>query len=91
MSQLRTCIGCGEKAPRAELLRLVADPAGVLVLDPEKSAPGRGAWAHPRVACLEQAQTMRAIGRAFRGKLRPPPVGSLLEGARQAGVVMKDE
>lgn len=87
MSSFRTCVGCGEKGLRVDLLRLVANPAGVLVLDRDKRAPGRGAWVHPTQACLEQAETMRAIGRAFRGRVRPPPPGALREEARRLGLV----
>lgn len=87
MKRHRTCIGCGESAPREHLLRLVVDPAGLPTLDPGKSAPGRGAWAHPSEACLERAETMRALGRAFRGRARAPERGALLQAARLAGLL----
>lgn len=83
---IRTCIGCGEAAPREGLLRLVPDPERGLRVDARKRAPGRGAWAHPTPACLERAESMRAIGRAFRGRARPPPPGALVEDARRMGV-----
>jgi len=81
VTPIRTCIGCGQKAPRDELLRLVRAPSGVVTLDPGKLAPGRGAWVHPRESCLRRAEAARAVGRAFRGKARPPPPGALLSEA----------
>lgn len=87
MNPVRTCVGCGEKGSRKELLRLVADSEGVLTLDPHKRAPGRGAWVHPNEACLAKAESMRAVGRAFRGRVRPPPPGTLLDLARRLGCV----
>ncbi|MEC3954286.1 YlxR family protein [Nocardia sp. CDC153] len=38
----------------------------VVVPDPRRRLPGRGAWLHPSSACLSQAVRRRAIGRALR-------------------------
>jgi predicted RNA-binding protein YlxR (DUF448 family) len=59
---VRTCIGCRETAPQGELVRLSV--AGGAVVGGRRV--GRGAWLHPRDACLEQAVRRRAFGRAFR-------------------------
>lgn len=48
----RTCIACREEAGRDELVRLVADPEGNLVVDLRGRLPGRGAWVHPTRACV---------------------------------------
>jgi hypothetical protein len=40
--------------------------AVVVVPDPDRSAPGRGAWLHPNLSCAEQAQRRRAFARALR-------------------------
>ncbi|WP_408661769.1 YlxR family protein [Jatrophihabitans sp.] len=78
---MRTCIGCRQRAPAADLLRVVAGPpassgAGdssspprqpVQVLpDPRRRASGRGAWLHPVLGCMELAERRRAFGRALR-------------------------
>ncbi len=61
---VRTCIGCGERAPQGELARVrVLD--GAVVLDPGRTG-GRGAWLHARRACAERAGKRRAFGRALR-------------------------
>src|SRR5690606_40333561 len=52
---VRTCIGCRSRAEQSDLLRLVAD--GLLVLpDPHRRAPGRGAYLHPDPECWRAAE-----------------------------------
>lgn len=48
-----------------ELLRVVIVD-GVLVPDPERRRPGRGAWLHARPDCLRAAEKRRAFPRALR-------------------------
>ncbi|MFF0544431.1 YlxR family protein [Nocardia thailandica] len=62
---IRTCIGCREREPSAELLRIVARGSAV-VPDPRRRLPGRGAWLHPVSACVRAAERRRAFGRALR-------------------------
>ena len=67
---VRTCIGCRERAPASELLRIIAieHPPGQFsaVADPARRRPGRGANLHPDPACLALAQRRRAFGRSLR-------------------------
>ena len=63
---VRTCIGCGRRAPQAELVRFRAQAGGV-VLDRARSG-GRGSWLHPALACLERALQRRAFPRALRSQ-----------------------
>jgi uncharacterized protein len=65
----RTCVGCRQRAPAAELLRIVAvgGEAGYsLRPDPARRLPGRGANVHPDPACFALAGRRRAFGRALR-------------------------
>lgn len=52
----RTCVACREEASRDELIRLVADPDGNIVVDLRARLPGRGAWVHPRSECVSAAE-----------------------------------
>ncbi|MEI9954526.1 MAG: YlxR family protein [Pseudomonadota bacterium] len=52
---LRTCAGCREVGDPAALVRVVLGPSGEAVPDLAGSGFGRGAWVHPRTACLTQA------------------------------------
>ena len=65
----RTCVGCGKKAPRQELRRLVVSGEGQVSVDPKGQAPGRGAYLCG-AGCLKAAAKRKAFGRAFRGAAR---------------------
>ncbi|MGW1677917.1 YlxR family protein [Saccharopolyspora sp. NPDC002376] len=67
---VRTCVGCRTRTSPVELLRVVAavdgDSSPVVVPDPRRRRPGRGAWLHPDPACLRLAERRRAFPRALR-------------------------
>lgn len=65
MEPVRTCIGCRSRAARSELIRVVEREGGLLV-DRSAVEPGRGAWVHPRLECVETATARGAFGRALR-------------------------
>jgi predicted RNA-binding protein YlxR (DUF448 family) len=67
MKPVRTCVGCRQRANRADLLRIVAD-SSELVFDEKASKPGRGAWIHPSSDCLQKATERGAFARALRLK-----------------------
>jgi predicted RNA-binding protein YlxR (DUF448 family) len=60
---IRSCVGCGRKAPQGQLLRFAA-AAGQLV--PGTGIPGRGAYTCRRLACFERAVSRRAFNRTLR-------------------------
>jgi uncharacterized protein len=64
---IRSCVGCGRKAPQGELLRFVA-PDGLLV--PGSGQPGRGAYTCRRLSCFERAVARRAFNRTLRRNVR---------------------
>jgi len=72
MTPVRTCVGCGRRADKRELLRFVAR-AGALVHDPSSRAEGRGAYLCPSAPCFERALSLRAFSRALRGAVQAPP------------------
>lgn len=75
MTPIRTCAGCGRKAPQPELARFAA-PDGVLV--PGRLEPGRGAYTCRRLACFERAVTRRAFSRVLRRNVTVDPALSRL-------------
>jgi len=77
---VRTCVGCRARADRASLLRVVV-AGGVLVVDPERRLPGRGASVHLDLACVDLADKRRAFVRALRvnGPLDADPVRKYLQ------------
>jgi predicted RNA-binding protein YlxR (DUF448 family) len=62
---IRMCVGCGERAARPDLIRVVVAGAEI-VPDVAACLPGRGAYLHPSLACLERAQRRKAFPRALR-------------------------
>ncbi|MFD2091267.1 YlxR family protein [Blastococcus deserti] len=75
---VRTCVGCRQRAPASDLLRVVVR-SGALVPDPRRRLPGRGASVHPTPECLHAAERRRAFTRALRlpGGSGPLEVGPL--------------
>ena len=65
-SMLRTCVGCGLRVQRSELIRVVASTDGHLYVDARRQLPGRGAWFHSEARCLDLARRKRTIGRSLR-------------------------
>ncbi|MCD6419909.1 MAG: YlxR family protein [Synergistetes bacterium] len=51
----RTCIGCREKKPKRELIRIVRTPEGKVFFDPTGKASGRGCYICPSLSCLKKA------------------------------------
>jgi hypothetical protein len=64
---IRTCAGCGRKAPQPELRRFVAKDGG---LTPGRAEPGRGVYTCRRLACFERAADKRAFARVLRRPVR---------------------
>jgi len=64
-SPIRTCVGCGARAAKSDLLRLVA-AGNNIVPDSAGRLPGRGAYLHPSLECLNRAQRRKALARALR-------------------------
>ncbi len=67
---VRTCAGCGRKAPQAELLRFVAHEGE---LTPSAKGSGRGVYTCRRLACFERATARRAFNRTLKSTIRVDP------------------
>lgn len=51
---LRTCMGCNEKKPKKELVRIVKNKNGEIFIDRTGKADGRGAYICDSAECLEK-------------------------------------
>ena len=71
---VRTCVGCRQAAPQSELVRLAWDGASVAV---SRTAPGRGAWVHPRTECLDKLSRKGILRRAFRENVPADAISGL--------------
>lgn len=63
---VRTCIGCGERAAQATLLRLAINGEGRLVVDATRHAAGRGGYLHRQAACWERFSARKGQVRSLR-------------------------
>ncbi len=66
---VRTCRGCGTKKPQQELLRLSLQE-GQLVVDIDRSLPGRGLYCCDDEQCRKRlGKNKKVLKRAFRLKV----------------------
>jgi len=77
-------LGCREKFPKRELIRVVRSPEGTLALDFKGKAPGRGAYLCGKPECLKKARKSRSIERALETSV-PDEVYAALEEQMEAG------
>jgi uncharacterized protein len=69
-SPVRTCAGCGRKAPQSELVRFGAVNGE---LTPGRTLPGRGVYTCRRLLCFERALARRGFNRVLRQSVRVDP------------------
>lgn len=72
---VRTCAGCGRKAPQPELMRFAAVDGR---LEAGRTLPGRGVYTCPRLSCFERAVASRAFARVLRRTVTVEPALSHL-------------
>ena len=53
---LRQCVGCSERKPKGELIRVVRTPEGEIVLDKTGRKNGRGVYVCSNVKCFNKAR-----------------------------------
>ncbi|HZK73443.1 MAG TPA: YlxR family protein [Clostridia bacterium] len=63
---VRTCVGCRGEASKRGMMRIVRQPDGGATVDRTGRAPGRGAYLHSDLACIESARKRKAVERALK-------------------------
>jgi len=61
----RKCMGCNEKKPKKELVRVVRTPEGEVLLDLTGKKSGRGAYICASVSCYEKALKTKRLERCL--------------------------
>ena len=61
----RKCMGCNEKRPKKELIRVVRTPEGTVELDTVGKKSGRGAYICSELACFEKAFKSKRLERCL--------------------------
>jgi predicted RNA-binding protein YlxR (DUF448 family) len=68
---LRMCLGCQQKKPKKELMRIVRTPEGAVEHDPTGKRNGRGAYLCPNTICFQTAIKERRFRQAFGFDIEP--------------------
>lgn len=67
---VRTCISCGGKQRKKDLIRLIRDENNRVVIDESMGGPGRGAYVCKDSACLQKLIgrkiNQRRLSKAFK-------------------------
>jgi len=66
---LRTCMGCNEKKPKKELVRIVKNKEGEIFIDKTGKAEGRGAYICNSEECLEKIVKSKRIEKVLEVKI----------------------
>ena len=65
----RSCVSCGVKADKRDLVRVVRSPEGECVVDETGKRAGRGAYVCRRPGCWSGALRTPRLSRALRGDI----------------------
>lgn len=63
---LRQCVGCGEMKSKKEMLRVLKQEDGSIVLDVTGKKNGRGAYVCRNAECLKKAKKTKGLDRSFK-------------------------
>ena len=81
----RQCMGCRERKPKRDMIRIVRTPEGVVNLDFGGKMNGRGAYICPNPECLKKVQKSKALDRSLEVTI-PDEVYERLSKEMEAGI-----
>lgn len=79
---MRRCAGCMQSRPQREMVR-IAYYEGVLTVDADGKAKGRGMYICPTSECIGKAIKNKALNRAFKKKFSDEELNSIFESIDQ--------
>ena len=80
----RQCMGCRERKPKRELIRIVRGTDGTVSVDFGGKMNGRGAYICHDPQCLKKAIKSKALERAFSTQI-PPEIYDKLNEQMEGG------
>jgi len=79
----RICIGCREKKPKKELVRIVRTPDSEVVLDTTGKKPGRGAYICPKEDCWKKAVKGKRLERNLQEPISSELISEIADTLKQ--------
>ncbi len=74
---LRVCIGCQEKKPKKELIRIVRTPEDSIEVDFKGKRSGRGTYICPKKECFQKALKGKRIEKNLQRSISPEVMAEL--------------
>ena len=81
----RQCMGCRERKPKRDMIRIVRGTDGQVHLDFSGKMNGRGAYICPDPECLKKVRKSKALDRSLEVPI-PEDVYERLEKEMEAGI-----
>ena len=86
--RVRTCIVCGAKSSKGDMMRIVRSPQSTVAFDRTGRLPGRGAYVCSK-ECFDKACATHKIDRALKMKVSAEDYKRLSDEASEAFSVQK--
>ena len=74
---IRTCIGCGRKREKQELIRFVRNPDFTVSIDTNYKRSGRGGYVCPNEGCIKKGLVSKRVNWVLRTGLNEEDIGRL--------------
>lgn len=88
---MRMCLGCNEMKPKRELIRVVHQKDGTILLDATGKQAGRGAYICPQLSCLKAARKARRLEKAFSCRISDEIYTALEASMQEAEAAPREE
>lgn len=82
----RTCMGCNEKKPKQEFLRIVKTPEGKIQIDTTGKMAGRGAYICNSLECFEKVIRSKRLEKSLGSKISEEIYKELKDKIEKQGV-----
>ncbi len=66
---LRQCVGCREKKPKKEMVRVIKTPDNIICIDKTGKMNGRGAYICMSGECLAKAVKSKGLERSLKAEI----------------------
>ena len=66
---LRQCVGCREKKPKKEMVRVIKTPDNIICIDKTGKMTGRGAYICMSGECLAKAVKSKGLERSLKAEI----------------------